>query len=72
MTNLVHPVLMCGGSGTRLWPMLRKSYPKQFVKLTGEETFGNSIHVIPIRAEVVRPNFSIPRLDIISLDISES
>ena len=33
-----HPVLLCGGSGTRLWPLSRKSYPKQFVELTGEES----------------------------------
>lgn len=26
----VYPVIMCGGSGTRLWPVSRKSYPKQF------------------------------------------
>ena len=32
------PVLLSGGSGTRLWPLSRKSYPKQFVALTGEET----------------------------------
>ena len=32
------PVLLCGGSGTRLWPLSRKSYPKQFVPLVGEET----------------------------------
>jgi mannose-1-phosphate guanylyltransferase / mannose-6-phosphate isomerase len=38
MTQLIHPVLLCGGSGTRLWPLSRKSYPKQFVKLTGEES----------------------------------
>ena len=30
------PVIMCGGSGTRLWPLSRKSYPKQFVPLVGE------------------------------------
>lgn len=34
----IHPVLLCGGSGTRLWPLSRKSYPKQFVKLTGDES----------------------------------
>ena len=32
------PVLLCGGSGTRLWPLSRKSYPKQFVPLVGDET----------------------------------
>lgn len=34
MTTLV-PVLLAGGSGTRLWPTSRKSYPKQFVDLIG-------------------------------------
>lgn len=34
----IHPVILCGGSGTRLWPLSRKSYPKQFVPLIGEES----------------------------------
>lgn len=36
--SLITPVILCGGSGTRLWPLSRKSYPKQFVPLIGEET----------------------------------
>ncbi|WP_107818388.1 mannose-1-phosphate guanylyltransferase/mannose-6-phosphate isomerase, partial [Celeribacter persicus] len=32
------PVILCGGSGTRLWPLSRRSYPKQFVPLMGEQT----------------------------------
>jgi len=32
-TNLITPVILCGGSGTRLWPLSRKSFPKQFVPL---------------------------------------
>lgn len=32
------PVLLCGGSGTRLWPVSRKSYPKQFADLVGDES----------------------------------
>ena len=32
------PVILAGGSGTRLWPLSRKSYPKQFSKLLGETT----------------------------------
>jgi mannose-1-phosphate guanylyltransferase/mannose-1-phosphate guanylyltransferase/mannose-6-phosphate isomerase len=35
---MITPVLLCGGSGTRLWPLSRKSYPKQFVPLIGETT----------------------------------
>lgn len=36
--NSVTPVILCGGSGTRLWPLSRKSYPKQFVPLVGGST----------------------------------
>ncbi len=32
------PVILSGGSGTRLWPLSRKMYPKQFLKLLHEET----------------------------------
>lgn len=35
---MITPVLLCGGSGTRLWPLSRKSYPKQFAALIGEST----------------------------------
>ena len=34
----VYPVLLAGGSGTRLWPLSRKFYPKQFSNLIGEKT----------------------------------
>jgi len=34
----ITPVLLSGGSGTRLWPLSRRSYPKQFVPLMGSET----------------------------------
>ena len=34
----LHPVVLCGGSGTRLWPSSRKAYPKQFAPLRGDET----------------------------------
>lgn len=41
--SLVNPVLLAGGSGTRLWPLSRKSYPKQFSKLSDATTlFQNS------------------------------
>ncbi|HEY5652201.1 MAG TPA: mannose-1-phosphate guanylyltransferase/mannose-6-phosphate isomerase [Acidimicrobiia bacterium] len=35
---LITPVVLSGGSGTRLWPLSRASIPKQFVALTGERT----------------------------------
>jgi mannose-1-phosphate guanylyltransferase / mannose-6-phosphate isomerase len=34
----ITPVILCGGSGSRLWPLSRKSYPKQFVPLVGDKT----------------------------------
>ncbi|RQP07294.1 mannose-1-phosphate guanylyltransferase/mannose-6-phosphate isomerase [Paracoccus sp. MA] len=34
----ITPVLLAGGSGTRLWPVSRKSFPKQFAPLVGEES----------------------------------
>ena len=34
----IYPVLLAGGSGTRLWPLSRKSYPKQFSQLIGDKT----------------------------------
>jgi mannose-1-phosphate guanylyltransferase / mannose-6-phosphate isomerase len=38
MTHLIHPLLLCGGSGTRLWPLSRQSFPKQFSRITGTES----------------------------------
>lgn len=32
------PVILCGGSGTRLWPLSRTGFPKQFLCLTGSES----------------------------------
>jgi mannose-1-phosphate guanylyltransferase/mannose-1-phosphate guanylyltransferase/mannose-6-phosphate isomerase len=38
MAKTITPVLLAGGSGTRLWPLSRKSYPKQFASLIGKNT----------------------------------
>ncbi|MCC1494757.1 mannose-1-phosphate guanylyltransferase/mannose-6-phosphate isomerase [Cognatishimia sp. F0-27] len=35
---MITPVILCGGSGSRLWPLSRKSYPKQFSDLIGTDT----------------------------------
>src|SRR5688500_13040938 len=37
MTELI-PVLLSGGSGTRLWPLSRETHPKQFQPLVGEHS----------------------------------
>ena len=38
MTGLIYPLLLCGGSGTRLWPLSRKSFPKQFARIMGDDS----------------------------------
>ena len=38
MPTIVQPVLLSGGSGTRLWPLSREAYPKQFLPLLGQRT----------------------------------
>ena len=56
MTNPdIYPVILCGGTGTRLWPLSRKSYPKQFSRLLGEESlFQSSIR------RVTAPGYAPP------------
>lgn len=38
MNHRVCPVILCGGSGTRLWPLSREQYPKQLLSLIGEDS----------------------------------
>ena len=41
---MIHPVILSGGAGTRLWPVSRKSYPKQFAQLIdGESLFQRTV-----------------------------
>lgn len=40
--SLLVPVILCGGSGTRLWPLSRSSYPKQFVEFQKGQTLFKS------------------------------
>ncbi len=35
---MIYPVILCGGSGTRLWPLSRKGFPKQFAQLVGTQS----------------------------------
>src|SRR5687767_6086195 len=37
-TMIVQPVLLCGGAGTRLWPLSRDQHPKQLLALAGPHT----------------------------------
>jgi mannose-1-phosphate guanylyltransferase/mannose-6-phosphate isomerase len=36
--GMIHPVILSGGSGTRLWPMSRTLYPKQLLRLLGDDS----------------------------------
>ena len=35
---MIYPVILCGGAGTRLWPLSRKGFPKQFAQLVGDQS----------------------------------
>ena len=37
MVNQIIPIILAGGTGSRLWPLSRESYPKQFLSLADEE-----------------------------------
>lgn len=49
MSTSLLPVILCGGSGTRLWPLSRESFPKQFVPLI------NGKSLLQLTLERVRP-----------------
>lgn len=53
--TLIYPIILCGGSGTRLWPSSRQSFPKQFTQLIDAETlFQKAVRL------VVDPIFAPP------------
>ena len=52
---MIHPVILCGGSGTRLWPSSRAAYPKQFAPLIGQE----SLYQATLR-RFAAPGFAAP------------
>ena len=49
----ITPVLLSGGSGTRLWPFSRKSYPKQFMQLSDEPTLFQTTALRLVSSEVL-------------------
>ena len=52
---MIYSFLLCGGSGTRLWPLSRQAYPKQFVSLLGKE----SLYQASVR-RLSGPGFAAP------------
>ena len=49
------PVILCGGTGTRLWPLSRRLYPKQFMDLGGHTLFGDTLKRIGVRPDLTPP-----------------
>ena len=53
----IQPVILCGGSGTRLWPLSRSGFPKQFLCLTGDDSLfqqaAKRLSVLGDRGDVV-------------------
>ena len=61
--SLILPIIMCGGSGTRMWPLSRESHPKQFISLISE----NSSFVEAVRM-LARPDTFAPPIAISNRD----
>ena len=56
MTVAIRPLIMCGGSGTRLWPVSREALPKQFAPLVGDRsTFQATIERVADRSLFGKP-----------------
>src|ERR1700678_2137174 len=56
MNNLITPVIMCGGAGTRLWPVSRESLPKQFASIIGaSSTFQQTLERVDDAALFGKP-----------------
>ena len=54
--DLIIPVILSGGSGTRLWPLSQKSAPKQFLPLVGDRsTFGLALDRVADRRMFASP-----------------
>ncbi len=49
----VVPVILCGGSGTRLWPLSRSSFPKQFLVLSGDDSNQSLFQLAIERANLI-------------------
>lgn len=56
MSDLIMPVILCGGSGTRLWPLSRAQFPKQFVPFdNGASFFGKTLERIKFLPQKIKP-----------------
>jgi hypothetical protein len=77
----VTPVILCGGSGTRLWPLSRTGFPKQFLCLTGNESLfqqaaqrlsqlGNSDNALAIKVFGIARNVEGLHFPSVACDVS--
>ena len=57
VASMIHPVILCGGTGSRLWPISRQMFPKQFLPLVGERTMLENTAL-----RVSGPDFAAPFL----------
>ena len=56
MTNMIQPVILCGGAGTRLWPESRGDRAKQFLPLTSAQSlFQQTLARTPAEAGFAPP-----------------
>ena len=58
MKNKILPIIICGGSGSRLWPLSRKSFPKQFLSTNSKDSFSflqNTINRIKNNSQILDP-----------------
>ena len=54
---VINPVILCGGKGTRLWPLSRAHYPKQYLALFGGQTLLQAT-----AARITGPSFNQPMI----------
>jgi mannose-1-phosphate guanylyltransferase/mannose-6-phosphate isomerase len=59
MSHSILPVILCGGSGSRLWPLSREQFPKQLLKLQGDHTM---LQVTAMRLGAAFPGVLAPLL----------
>lgn len=61
----ITPVLLAGGGGTRLWPLSRRSYPKQFAKLNGEVSLfqQSALRMVSSESVVFAPPMTLTNSD---------